>query len=41
MEEHAVKIISIEPVTHNVKHFRVEKPEAYKFTPGPGYGGCD
>jgi len=34
MEEHAVKIISIEPVTHNVKHFRVEKPEAYKFTPG-------
>src|SRR4029078_1262748 len=34
MEEHVVKIISIEPVTHNVKHFRVEKPNGYKFTPG-------
>jgi ferredoxin-NADP reductase len=34
MEEHVVKIISIEPVTHNVKHFRVEKPGGYHFTPG-------
>ncbi len=34
MEEHILKIISTEPVTHNVKHFRVEKPESYHFTPG-------
>ena len=34
MEEHIVKIISIEPVTHNVKHFRVEKPTGYSFIPG-------
>ena len=34
MEEHVVKIISLEPVTHNVKHFRVEKPQGYKFVPG-------
>ena len=34
MEEHVVKIISIEPVTHNVKHFRLEKPQGYKFVPG-------
>src|SRR5436190_1671664 len=34
MEEHIVKIISIEPVTHNVKHFKVEKPRGYQFIPG-------
>ncbi|SRR6266487_3562600 len=34
MEEHIVKIISIEPVTHNVKHFKVEKPQGYQFMPG-------
>ncbi len=34
MEEHILKIISIEPVTHNVKHFRVEKPGNYHFMPG-------
>ncbi len=34
MEEHIVKIISIEPVTHNVKHFKVEKPQGYQFIPG-------
>ncbi len=34
MEEHILKIISIEPVTHNVKHFKVEKPVGYKFVPG-------
>lgn len=34
MEEHVVKIISIEPVTHNVKHFKVEKPQGYHFNPG-------
>jgi ferredoxin-NADP reductase len=34
MEEHIVKILSIEPVTHNVKRFKVEKPAAYKYIPG-------
>ena len=34
MEEHFVKIINIEHVTHNVKRFRVEKPSGYKFIPG-------
>ena len=34
MEEHILKIISIEPVTHNVKHFKLEKPFAYHFVPG-------
>jgi ferredoxin-NADP reductase len=34
MEEHILKIISIEPVTHNVKHFKVEKPQGYQFIPG-------
>jgi ferredoxin-NADP reductase len=34
MEEHIVKILSIEQVTHDVKRFRVEKPEGYKYTPG-------
>jgi len=34
MEEHVLKIISIEPVTHNVKHFKVEKPAGYSFVPG-------
>jgi ferredoxin-NADP reductase len=34
MEEHIVKIISTEPVTHNVKHFKVEKPQGYQFIPG-------
>jgi len=34
MEEHVLKIIAIEPVTHNVKHFKVEKPHGYQFIPG-------
>jgi ferredoxin-NADP reductase len=34
MEEHILKILSIEPVTHNVKHFRLQKPGGYHFTPG-------
>jgi len=34
MEEHIVKIISIENITHDVKRFRVEKPEGYSFIPG-------
>ena len=34
MEEHIVKILSIEPVTHDVRHYKIEKPANYKFTPG-------
>jgi len=34
MEEHIVKILSIDQVTHDVKRFRVEKPEGYSFVPG-------
>ena len=32
--EHIVKIFSIEPVTHNVRRIRYEKPGSYSFTPG-------
>jgi ferredoxin-NADP reductase len=34
MEEHIVKILDIEPVTHDVKRFRLEKPSGYSFVPG-------
>jgi ferredoxin-NADP reductase len=34
MEQHIVKIISIQDVTHDVKSFRVQKPAGYTFTPG-------
>lgn len=33
-EEHIVKILNIEPVTHDVRRFRVEKPSGYVFIPG-------
>lgn len=33
-EEHVVKIIKTENVTHNVKRFTLSKPESYVFTPG-------
>lgn len=29
-----VKILSIEPVTHNVRRYRVEKPKGFGFAPG-------
>jgi len=32
--DHVVKILSIKPVTHDVKSFRLEKPEGYTFIPG-------
>lgn len=32
--EHTTKIVSIEQITHDVKRFRVEKPDGYSFTPG-------
>jgi ferredoxin-NADP reductase len=34
MEEHIVKIIRTEYVTHDVKRFQVERPEGYSFIPG-------
>ena len=34
MEEHIVRILNIEKVTHDVKRFQVEKPEGYSFIPG-------
>lgn len=34
MEEYIVKILSIDQVTHDVKRFRIEKPEGYSFIPG-------
>ena len=33
-EEHIVKILEIEYVTHNVKRFKLCKPSSYKFKPG-------
>ena len=33
-EEHTVKILKTENVTHNVKRFTLSKPDNYKFTPG-------
>ncbi|RBL94140.1 FAD-binding oxidoreductase [Chitinophaga flava] len=34
MESHIVKVLSVTPVTHNVRCFKVEKPEGYTFVPG-------
>jgi ferredoxin-NADP reductase len=34
MEEHIVKILNIDQVTHDVKRFQVEKPSGYSFMPG-------
>ena len=33
-EEHIVKILETEYVTHNVKRFQLTKPDSYKFKPG-------
>lgn len=33
-EEHVVKILKTENVTHNVKRFTLSKPDAYHFKPG-------
>lgn len=30
----SVKILDTIPVTHNVRHYRVERPKGFKFTPG-------
>ncbi len=34
MKNHIVKIISVEPVTHDVKRFTIQKPDGYTFIPG-------
>lgn len=34
MEEHTVKVLNVEKVTHDVRRFKVEKPEGYSFIPG-------
>jgi ferredoxin-NADP reductase len=33
-EEHFVKILNVQNVTHNVRRFTLSKPENYHFTPG-------
>src|SRR5205085_10848828 len=32
--EHTVRIIDIKPITHDVRRFRLEKPNGYQFIPG-------
>src|SRR5882757_681492 len=34
MEEHIVKILSIRDVTHDVRSYRIAKPDKYRFEPG-------
>ena len=34
MESHIVRILDVSPVTHDVRGFKVEKPQGYNFTPG-------
>ncbi|HQV40364.1 MAG: hypothetical protein IPL81_04980 [Flavobacteriales bacterium] len=34
MSKHSVKILDTAFITHNVKRFKVERPEGYSFTPG-------
>jgi hypothetical protein len=34
MEEHIVRILSVEQVTHDVRRFQFEKPKGYAFIPG-------
>ncbi|HXB45942.1 MAG TPA: FAD-binding oxidoreductase [Puia sp.] len=40
MESHIVKILSIQDVTHDVRCYRVEKPEGYQFVPGQATDVC-
>lgn len=37
---HTVKIIAIEPVTHDVDRYVLEKPEGFSFTPGQATEVC-
>jgi ferredoxin-NADP reductase len=34
MENHIVKIVSVEPVTHDVKRFTIQKPEVFNIGTG-------
>lgn len=34
MEQHIVKILSVQDVTHDVRAYRIEKPSGYRFGPG-------
>ena len=34
MEEHVVKILEVHNVTHDVRAYRIEKPNGYRFVPG-------
>src|SRR5437016_5527193 len=34
MSEHIVKVLKADFITHDVKHFEVEKPAGYTFIPG-------
>lgn len=34
MENHVVKILSVQNITHDVKQFTIQKPENYNFIPG-------
>ena len=38
MTEYIVKILDVEQLTHDVKRFRLEKPEGYTFKPGQATG---
>jgi glycine betaine catabolism B len=40
MEEHIVRILDTDTITHDVKYFRVEKPEGYTFSPGQATDVC-
>lgn len=40
MEQHIVKIILTEPLTHDVRRVRVEKPQGYHFEPGQATDVC-
>lgn len=39
-EEHIVKILSAQYVTHNVRRFKIAKPEGYTFLPGQATDVC-
>ncbi|MBV8255465.1 MAG: flavodoxin reductase [Chitinophaga sp.] len=34
MEQHIVKVLSVTPVTHDVRRYKVAKPKGYTFLPG-------
>lgn len=34
MDEYVVQILSVEKVTHNVRRFKLSKPDSYQFEPG-------